>query len=95
MNRLIKFWGDLFPGEPIIDFSIDQCPMLIGVMRGILITYDSFSPSQYIPEILLLENVLVCNDEELNLEALFYQLIVFKQEFDKNEKYLVSFFYIQ
>ncbi len=68
--------------------------MLIGVMRRIPMENDSSSSLEYEANEILIDDVLVSTDEQLNLETLLCQLIVFKEEFDKNEEYLVSFSYI-
>ena len=62
--------------------------MLIGIMRQI--SMENNSLLKYQPEILLKDDVLVRTNEEFDPEILLYQLIVFKEEFDKNEKYLVN-----
>ncbi len=62
--------------------------MLIGIMRQISMENNSFL--KYQPEVLLSGDVLLRTNEEFDLEILLYQLIIFKQEFDKNEKYLVN-----
>lgn len=61
--------------------------MLIGVRRPLSMRNDSFPEDK--PEVLLAGDVLVRTNQELDLESLLYDLIVFKEEFDKNERYLV------
>ncbi len=72
----------------MIDFSMDQCPMLIGIGRQISLGQKSFFTYQ--PEVLLTGDTAVRTNEEFDPEILLSQLITFKQEFDKNEKYFVS-----
>ncbi len=69
---------------------MDQCPMLIGIMRQISMGNNSFL--KYQPEVLLMNDVLLRTNEEFDLERLLYQLIAFKKEFDKNEQYLVNIY---
>ena len=80
-NSLTKIWKTFFPGQLSIEFSLDRCPMLIGVMKSFPIQNDSFSE--------FLFQVLNVN-QEFNIEDLFYELILFKEEFDQNEQYFVS-----
>jgi len=89
---LIKIWKENFSEESLIDFSMDQCPMLIGIVRQISMENNSFI--KYQSELLLINDVLVRTNEEFDPEILLYQFIVFKEEFDKNEKYLVNIFYV-
>ena len=85
---MIKIWEEYFSEESSIDFSMDQCPMLIGIMRQISLGQKSFFTYQ--PEVLLTGDTAVRTNEEFDPEILLSQLITFKQEFDKNERYLVS-----
>jgi hypothetical protein len=89
---LIKKWEEYFPEEPLVDFSMDQCPMLIGVRRKISMTGNSLL--KYESEVLLMDDTLVRTNEEFDPEILLYQLIVFKEEFVKNEKYFVNICYL-
>jgi len=85
---LIKIWKENFSEESLIDFSMDQCPMLIGIVRQVSMENNSFI--KYQSEVLLIDDVLVRTNEEFDPEILLYQLIVFKKEFDKNEQYFVN-----
>ena len=49
---------------------------------------DSFF--EYVHEVILIDDVLVRTNEELEIELFLYQMIVFKEEFHKNIRYLVS-----
>jgi hypothetical protein len=89
---LIKIWKENFSEKSLIDFSMDQCPMLIGIVRQI--SMENNSLIKYQSEILLMNDVLVLTNEEFDPEILLYQLIIFKQEFDKNERYLVNICHI-
>ncbi len=88
---MIKIWKEYFSEELLIDFSMDQCPMLIGIMRQISMENNSFL--KYQSEVLLSDDVLLRTNEQLDPEKLVDQLIVFKEEFNKNEKYLVNIYY--
>ncbi len=66
--------------------------MLIGIVRQI--SMENNSLIKYQSEVLLMNDFLVRTNEEFDPEILLYQLIVFKQEFDKNEKYLVNICHI-
>lgn len=73
----------------MIDLSmIDQSPMLIGGMTSSVI-YNNQS-CEYVPEVLLIDDVLVRTNEILEFESLFYELILFKEESDEYVRYLVS-----
>ena len=86
---MITIWREYFPEQPVIDLSIvDQFPMLIGAMTSCAMHNNQCC--EYVPEILLIDDVLVRTSEILELELLFYQLILFKEEFQKNVRYLVS-----
>jgi hypothetical protein len=68
---------------------MEQCPMLIGIIRRPSRENDAFSEPLYESEILLIGDELMRTPEPLNLERLLDQLIVFKEEFDKNEENFV------
>ena len=81
-------WLEYSLDPSMIDFSINQYPILIGVMKTFRM--DSVSLYTYETELLLVEDVLMQTNEEYELELLLYQLIIFREEFIKNEQYLVS-----
>ncbi len=85
---MTEVWKENFSEESLIDFSMDQCPMLIGIVRQVSMENNSFI--KYQSEVLLIHDFLVRTNEEFDPEILLYQLIVFKKEFDKNEQYLVN-----
>jgi len=68
--------------------------MLIGIMQRSPRENDPFPESKYEYKELLKGNSLIHTPRKLNLETLFDQLVVFKEEFDENEQYLVSICYI-
>ncbi len=73
---------------------MEECPMLIGILRRPSQEDDPFVEPSYEFEILLMGDRLVRSSEQLNLESLFDQLIVFKEEFDENEENYVSIYYV-
>lgn len=85
MNRFKKNWNEIFPQLSGIKFSMEECPMLIGIRR-------QFSSLEYEVRILLIHDVLQPDGEELDLDNLLFKLITFKEEFDTNKKLLVSLF---
>lgn len=46
---------------------------------------------EYVPELILLNNVLVRTNEEVETELLLYELMKFKEKFDTNHRFIVSF----
>jgi hypothetical protein len=85
----MRIWKDLFSTE----ISIDQCPMLIGIMRTLdLEKYESLK-SRYQFRLLLENNKLIRTQEKVNLERLLNELIIFKEQSDENEQNLVKFFF--
>jgi hypothetical protein len=84
----------MFSDEFVINFSMEECPMLIGILRRPSQEDDPFVEPSYEFEILLMGDRLVRSSEQLNLESLFDQLIVFKEEFDENEENYVSIYYV-
>jgi hypothetical protein len=85
---LIKIWEEYVSEESSIDFSMDQCPMLIGIGRQISLGQKSFF--KYQSEVLLVNDVLVRTNEKFDPDIFWGQLITFNKEFEKNERYLVS-----
>lgn len=63
-----------------MDFSKEQCPMLIGIRRQ--------SKYEFIP--LLKDDVLIHTSKKFNVESILNELILFKEEFDEIEQALVS-----
>jgi len=84
----------MFSDEFVINFSMEECPMLIGILRRPSQEDEPFVEPSYEFEILLMGDRLVRSSEQLNLESLFDQLIVFKEEFDENEENYVSIYYV-
>ena len=77
-------WEDLFPLQPLMEFTVEQYPILIGVMTFV----TNHTENQY--EILLMDNVLERIDEALDLDYLLADLIAFKEEFEMNVRCPVS-----
>ena len=85
--RLNSIWQEYFPRQSPRWFATCQCPILIGVMKSLVITNESFV--EYVPEVLLIDEVLTRTNADFDLELLLNQLILFKEEFDENNRYLV------
>ena len=65
--------------------------MFIGSMRLVVERqYDSFI-SEYQVKILLEDDTLMPTLEKSSRENVLYELVIFKEEFDDNERTLVSF----
>lgn len=62
--------------------------MLIAVMKPFTMGTDLFW--KYVPEVLLIDDVLTRTDDDYDPESLLCDLIIFKEKFDKNHRYLVS-----
>ncbi|CAF4653658.1 unnamed protein product [Rotaria sp. Silwood1] len=86
--KLIEIWREMFSSHFLVDLTMEECPMLIGIMRKSSGEKDSFSASQYEFKILLKGNILMHTHRILNLETLSDTLFTFKEEFDKNEQQL-------
>ncbi|CAF1367221.1 unnamed protein product, partial [Rotaria sordida] len=93
-NILIKIWNKIFPSQTSIDFSLEQCPMLIGIMRESLYKKDSSSTSEYEFTVLFKNETLTSTEETFSLKSILNELSIFKEECDDNEQAL-SFDLIQ
>ncbi len=77
-----------------MNFSMELCPMLIGIKRGFSKENNSYSSIQYESKLLLIGDDLVQTFQQLNLETLLDQLITFKVECDENEQSFVRISYV-
>ncbi len=68
--------------------------MLIGIRRQFRLENDSYFAPSYRAQVLLIGDGLMRTSRQLNLMTLSDQLVAFKEEFDENEKNLVSICYI-
>ncbi|CAF1465902.1 unnamed protein product [Rotaria sordida] len=87
-NALINILEEMFSSKFFIDFSMEHCPMFIGVTRKFAEENDSFSPSYYEFHFLLINDILIRTYQKLNVQTLMDELISFKEEFDNNEEIL-------
>ncbi|CAF1450233.1 unnamed protein product [Rotaria sordida] len=87
-NILIKIWNKIFPSQTSIDFSLEQCPMLIGIMRESLYKKDSSSTSEYEFTVLFKNETLTSTEETFSLKSILNELSIFKEECDDNEQAL-------
>ncbi|CAF2768867.1 unnamed protein product [Rotaria sp. Silwood2] len=85
---LIDIWRETFSSHFGIDLSMEECPMLIGVMRRASRDNNSFSICPYEFKILLEDDILMQTNIKFNRDAFLDMLITFKEEFDENEQYL-------
>ena len=91
-DRLMQYCQEYFSERSVIDLIMDGYPMLIGLVKSFTMSNDS--SVEYLPEIILIDDVLVRTSEEYELELLLYQLIRFKEEFDENDRYFVRLDFI-
>jgi hypothetical protein len=76
--------------EFFADFSVEKCPMFIGIMRRSANNKDWLSPIEYECTLLQQSDTLTCNEMKSSHERLLNELICFKEKCDDNEKLLVS-----
>jgi hypothetical protein len=80
--RLIQIWKDLFPKESSLDFSMEQCPMLIGITKK----------SEYEFVSLLTKDTLIRTQEKFDRQSVLNELSLFREEFDafvsKNKRFI-------
>ncbi len=80
--RLTKIWKDLFDTDFFNEFSIDDCPLIIGIIR------DELAITEYQCKPLLRGNILTHTQMSVD------ELHVFKNLCNKNELVIVSIFVI-
>jgi len=85
-SRLIKIWKEIFSTE----ISIEQCPMLIGIMRQSATDKTCSSTSKYVFLPLLKGDTLIRTKEKFSTKSVLNELSMFKEECDENEQALVS-----
>jgi hypothetical protein len=87
---LVEIWEELFSTRFDDNFSIEQCPMLIGITRSTDAEKCWSSISEYEFTTLLKSDTITSTNEKVTRETLVRELIIFKEKCDKNEKVLVS-----
>ncbi len=90
ISRLTNMWNEIFPIEPSLDFSVQQCPMLIGIMRRSVAKKDSSSISEYEFVQLLKGADLMRTKEKFSPTSVLKELSIFREECNDNEQALVS-----
>ncbi|CAF3499226.1 unnamed protein product [Rotaria sp. Silwood1] len=91
---LTKIWEEIFSTQFFDNFSIEQCPLLIGVMRLFEHKIDGIVTSEYQFKSLIIGNSLTRTQMTVNRENLLNELDIFKEEYDKNEQDL-SFSFVK
>jgi hypothetical protein len=85
-SRLIKIWKEIFSTE----ISIEQYPMLIGIMRRCATEKTCSSTSEYVFLPLLKGDTLIRTKEKFSPKSVLNELSKFREECDENERALVS-----
>lgn len=94
LNRLTEIWENLF-STPFDDtFSLQQCPLLIGIMRSSDPEKCWSSISEYEFTLLLKNDTIIRTNAKSTRETLLCELIIFKEKCDENEQILVSIFIV-
>ena len=70
-SRLIEFWRDVFPNEPVLDFTMEQCPMLIGIINR---SRYKFTP--------LLQGDTLIHTEKFSPQVVLNELSIFRDKFE-------------
>ncbi|UJR19866.1 hypothetical protein I4U23_022999 [Adineta vaga] len=93
-NKLAEIWGQVFPFEAFIDYSINKYPMLIGVMR-MCVEEDEMGVlnDDYQFKVLVQGDESIRTHQRITRESLQDELVIFKEECDVNEQALVGFLY--
>ncbi|CAF0893811.1 unnamed protein product [Adineta steineri] len=78
-RKLMEIWQEVFPSEGPVDFSKEKCPMLIGVMRFCEEENEELFINEYQLKKLL-------QNATITLEELKNELVIFKEECDRNER---------
>ena len=90
--RLAKIWEEMFSTQFFDDFSIEECPLLIGIMRLFEHKIDGLVTSEYEFKTLVKGDTLIRTEMTVNCENLLNELDIFNSECDKNQQDLVSIF---
>jgi hypothetical protein len=89
-SRFAEWWCTTFPDSQSTHLRIEECPILIGVMRCSLTEQKKSSPFDYQCHVLLREDRLMKTDQRSTLENVIETLGAFRQEWQRNEKFWVS-----
>ena len=80
----------MFPTKLRNNFCVEQCPMLIGIMRLYVENRKDSLTSEYQFKVLLKSDILIRTREKSSRESVLNELSIFKQECNENEQALVS-----
>ena len=78
-------WEEMFCNQLSKQFSTEECPMLIGIMRRSAKDTNWPWKSKYQFRSLLKGNTLIRTQVESSLERLLNELAIFKEQCDDNE----------
>ncbi|CAF1494244.1 unnamed protein product [Adineta steineri] len=85
-NRLSTIWENTFSSPLFNDFSVEKCPMLIGITRRSTEIKSWLPTSEYQFTSLLKGNTLTRTQQKWDIETLLSELITFKDECDNIEQ---------
>ena len=89
-NRFKQKWIALFQAESAEMFVDNQCPILIGIMRRSTAESSWIFPSDYEFQVILKNDQITRTGECVTRATVLQELIDFKENYEKNEKDLVS-----
>ena len=83
-------WKEIFSTELLLDFSMERCPMFIGITRRLASNQHWYRKSPYVFEEMIEHDIVVRTDYTVLRAILYRKLLDFKDEFHKNEQDLVG-----
>ncbi|CAF4754174.1 unnamed protein product [Rotaria sp. Silwood2] len=83
---LLKFWEEIFYTKFFDDLSIEQYPLLIGIMRLFEDKTNELIISEYQFKSLIEGNMLIRTQKTINRKMLLNKLCIFKKQCDENEQ---------
>lgn len=92
--RLATHWEEIFSTRFFDDFSIEQCPLLIGIMPRCERKINDVTEFEYQFMTLVKNNTLIRTEIPINRDNLWNELQIFKQECEENQQILVSVIFI-
>ena len=94
LYRLVRWWCKIFPDSTLEFVSMDECPVLIGVMRCTLTTGARGLPLDYDYRVLLRRDTLSQTVQISTPKKLLELLRTFTDDWHHNEKLLVSVLFV-
>ncbi|CAF1343882.1 unnamed protein product [Adineta ricciae] len=85
-KKLVQVWKEIFSTELLPDFSMERCPMFIGIKRRLASNQHWYRESQYVFEEMIEHDIVIRTDYTVLRGILYRKLFDFKDEFDKNEQ---------